>query len=91
MSEAPFNEEGQVQIRTSPSHADLVEIEEIQREVWGPDDIVPAAHLRAVARKIGVPRVPRKRVVGFSYGFLAAPHGHGMTGMGLHRIWWPFV
>lgn len=86
MSEAPFNEEGQVQIRTSPSHADLVEIEEIQREVWGPDDIVPAAHLRAVVHAGGQVATAflGKRVVGFSYGFLAAPHGHGMTGMGLH-------
>ncbi len=74
------------EIRTALGHQDLVEIEKIQREIWGPDDVVPAAHLRAVEHAGGQLAAAFRddQIVGFSYGFLAAPHGRGMSGAGLH-------
>lgn len=74
------------EIRGGLTHADLVEIEAIQREVWGPDDIVPAPHLRAVEHSGGqlAAAFEEGRMIGFSYGFLAVPHGRGMEGPGLH-------
>src|SRR5690554_1769894 len=74
------------EIRTGLSHEDLLEIEQIQREIWGPDDVVPVPHLRAVEHAGGLVAAAFRgeRVVGFSYGFLAAPHGRGMAGAGLH-------
>jgi predicted GNAT superfamily acetyltransferase len=74
------------EIRTGLSHEDLLQIEQIQREIWGPDDVVPAPHLRAVEHAGGLVAAAFRgeRVVGFSYGFLAAPHGRGMYGAGLH-------
>lgn len=74
------------ELRTGLEHADLVEIEKIQREVWGPDDMVPAAHLRAVEHAGGqlAAAFDGERMIGFAYGFLAAPHGRAMEGPGLH-------
>lgn len=74
------------EIRSGLTHVDLVEIEAIQREVWGPDDIVPAPHLRAVEHSGGqlAAAFEEGRMIGFSYGFLAMPHGRGMEGPGLH-------
>lgn len=74
------------EIRSDLTHADLTQIEEIQREVWGPDDIVPAPHLRAVEHAGGLVAAAfeNDEMIGFSYAFLAAPHGRGMVGHGLH-------
>lgn len=74
------------EIRTVLDHHDLTEIEKIQREIWGPDDVVPAPQLRAVEHAGGqlAAAFEGGRMLGFSYGFLAAPHGRGMTGAGLH-------
>ena len=65
---------------------DLAEIERIQREIWGPDDVVPPPHLRAVEHSGGqlAAAYSDGRMIGFSYGFLAAAHGRGMQGYGLH-------
>ncbi|MFA5551268.1 MAG: hypothetical protein WDA03_06575 [Trueperaceae bacterium] len=86
MSDGPSVTLAGFDIRTGMSHDELSEIEQIQREVWGPDDIVPAPHLRAVEHSGGqVAAAFREgRMIGFSYGFLAAPHGAGMVGSGLH-------
>lgn len=86
MSEGITEEPGRIQIRGGLSHADLVSIEEIQRGIWGPDDVVPAAHIRAVEYSGGQVAAAflDDRILGFSYGFLAAPHGRGMSGNGLH-------
>lgn len=77
-----------VLIRELTSHDDLLEVEQIQREVWGMDDleIVPAAQVRAVLHAGGqlAGAFLGERMVGFSYGFLARPHGRGMHGLGLH-------
>lgn len=75
-------------IRELTSHEELLEVEQIQREVWGMDDleIVPAAQIRAVLHAGGqlAGAFLGERLVGFSYGFLARPHGRGMHGLGLH-------
>lgn len=74
------------EIRSGLTYADLVEIEAVQREVWGPDDIVPSSQLRAVEHAGGLVAAAFEgdRMIGFSYGFLARPHGRGMSGEGLH-------
>lgn len=74
------------ELRAELEHADLLEIEAIQREVWGPDDMVPAPHLRAVEHAGGQLAAAFRdgRMIGFAYGFLAAPHGRAMRGAGLH-------
>lgn len=74
------------EIRGGLGHADLVEIEAIQREVWGPDGNVPSAQLRAVEHAGGLVAgaFEGDRMIGFSYGFMARPHGRGMSGAGLH-------
>lgn len=74
------------QIRGGLTHDELNEIEDIQRQVWGPDDIVPSPHLRAVEHSGGqlAAAFLGDHMIGFSYGFLAAAHGRGMSGAGLH-------
>lgn len=79
---------GRLSVRGLEAHAELLELEELQREVWGLGDIevVPSAQIRAVLHGGG--RVAGAflddELVGFSYGFLARPHGRGMEGLGLH-------
>lgn len=76
------------EIRELAAHEELLEVERIQREVWGIADleIVGTAHLRAVQHAGGqlAGAFVGERMVGFSYGFLARPHGRGMKGLGLH-------
>lgn len=78
--------ERRFEIRSDLTQDDLVEIEAIQREIWGPDDVVPPPHLRAVEHSGGqiAAAYSDGRMIGFSYGFLAAAHGRGMEGYGLH-------
>lgn len=73
-------------ITSALSHTDLDEIETIQREIWGPDDVVPTTQLRATLHAGGqVAGAFRDgRMIGFSYGFLSKPHGRGAEGFGLH-------
>ena len=86
MSDVRTSDTRRFEIRTGLTHDDLVAIEEIQREIWGPDDIVPVPHLRAVEHSGGqvAAAFENDRMIGFSYGFLAVPHGRGMAGPGLH-------
>lgn len=75
-------------LRELTSHADLHEVERIQREVWGLDDleVVPNSQLRAALHAGGQlgGAFQEGVLVGFSYGFLASPHGRLMVGPGLH-------
>ncbi|MCW5818261.1 MAG: GNAT family N-acetyltransferase, partial [Trueperaceae bacterium] len=75
-------------LRELTSHADLHEVERIQREVWGLDDleVVPNSQLRAALHAGGQlgGAFLEDALVGFSYGFLASPHGRLMVGPGLH-------
>lgn len=86
MSAATPNIQPEFEIRTGLTHEDLTQIEDIQRTVWGPDDVVPSAQLRAVEHAGGQLSAAFRHghLIGFSYGFLATPHGRGMTGLGLH-------
>lgn len=75
-------------LRELASHSDLHEVERIQREVWGLDDleVVPNSQLRAALHaggQLGGAFIGEV-LVGFSYGFLASPHGRLMAGAGLH-------
>ncbi len=74
------------EIRSTLTHADLEEIEAIQREIWGPDDVVPTTQLRAAEHAGGqlAGAFRDGRMIGFSYGFLSKPHGRGAEGLGLH-------
>lgn len=82
----PIDAGSGLEIRSSLTPVDLLEIEAIQREVWGSDDVVPVTQLRAVAHAGGQLSAAyhRNRMVGFAYAFLAEPHGRGMSGPGLH-------
>ncbi len=79
---------GSVEVSPLSSHAELMEVERLQRDVWGLDDveIVPISQIRAVIHAGGqlAGAFVGDRLVGFSYGFLAQPHGRGMQGPGLH-------
>lgn len=77
---------GPFEIRHALTHTDLEEIEAIQREIWGPEDVVPTTQLRAVEHSGGqVAAAFREgRMIGFSYGFLSVPHSRGADGLGLH-------
>lgn len=75
-------------LRPLTTHEELREVEELQRVVWGMDDVelVPSAHLRAAVHAGGLltGAFVGDDLIGFSYGFLASEHGRGMSGMGLH-------
>ncbi len=77
-----------LQIKPLASHEELRQVEQIQRDVWGLDDleIVPSSHLRAALHAGGqlAGAFLSGALVGFSYGFVALPHGPGMRGPGLH-------
>ncbi len=77
-----------IDIRCLETYAELREVEEIQRQVWGmePVEIVPGAHLRAVEHAGGLIAGAFEDgvMIGFVYGFLAAPSGRGMSGLGMH-------
>ncbi len=77
-----------IEIRCLESYDELREVEDIQREVWQMDplEIVPGAQLRAVEHGGGLVAgaFADGEMVGFVYGFLAAPSGPGMHGPGMH-------
>lgn len=77
-----------IELRCLESYAELGEVEEIQRQVWGmePIEIVPGAQLRAVEHAGGLVAgaFADGEMIGFVYGFLAAPTGRGMRGPGMH-------
>lgn len=83
MSEYKFewNAEGRhLYIREPKSDVEYHEIEDIQREAWGFNDldIVPSAHIVAADHAGGVTlcAFEDERMIGFVYGFPAHEHGH---------------
>jgi predicted GNAT superfamily acetyltransferase len=53
-------------------------VEELQKEVWGPDDVVPLTHLVA-AKEVGgilIGAYDEDVLVGFVYGFVGREDGH---------------
>lgn len=75
-------------IRQPQSDAEYHEIEDIQREAWGFDDldVVPAAHLVASDHAGGVTlcAFEGERMTGFVYGFPA--HEHGQVSIHSHML-----
>ncbi len=69
-----------ITIRDLESIAELREVEQLQREVWGFEDldIVPSSHLRAVQKTGGVlvGAFEGEHMVGFVYGFIGWERGH---------------
>ncbi|MBW7917241.1 MAG: GNAT family N-acetyltransferase [Trueperaceae bacterium] len=84
----PTASAGTLEVRPLSSHEELLAVEQLQRDVWGLDEveIVPGSQIRAVIHAGGqlAGAFVDGRLVGFSYGFLAQPHGRGMRGPGLH-------
>jgi predicted GNAT superfamily acetyltransferase len=65
-------------IRSIETLADMRAVEELQREVWGPQEVVPLTHLIA-AREVGailVGAFDRDELVGFVYGFVGQERAH---------------
>lgn len=58
--------------------SEMQEVEELQREVWGPDDVVPMTHLRATTEVGGtlIGAFEGERLVAFVYGFIGQEQGH---------------
>ena len=77
-----------VEVRDIVTIDELRITEDIQREVWGLDDIdiVPAAQMKAAVHAGGQVSGAFEDgvMIGFAYGIVATPHGPGMTGIGLH-------
>lgn len=77
-----------VALRELHAMAELRHLEHLQREVWGVDDleIVPATVMSAAVHAGGLVSVAvhDDEIVGFTFAFVATPHGRGMTGTGLH-------
>ncbi len=77
-----------VELRELSTVAELRPVESLQRTVWGVEDleIVPATAMSAAAHAGGlvIGAFVGHELVGFAYGFVAAPHGRGMAGTGMH-------
>lgn len=77
-----------LELRELSSVAELRPVEQLQRAVWGVEDleIVPATAMSAATHAGGlvVGAFVAHEMVGFAYGFVATPHGRGMAGTGLH-------
>jgi predicted GNAT superfamily acetyltransferase len=60
--------------------AEMREVEELQKEVWGPEDVVPLTHLIA-AHEVGCSLIGAfdgAKLVGFVYGFIGLEGGHSI-------------
>src|SRR5215471_17833185 len=68
-----------ITIREIHDHAEMHDVEEVQKDVWGtPDlDVVPLTHLVATKEAGGVliGAFDGESLVGFVYGFPALEHG----------------
>ena len=67
---------------------DLIELERMQRAVWGPGDleIIPVSHLKAVMVSGGMilGAFDGPNILGFAYGFPSFPHEPFTSGFGMH-------
>ena len=58
--------------------AEMRAVEELQKEVWGPEDVVPLTHLIA-AHEVGCSLIGAfdgEKLIGFVYGFIGLEGGH---------------
>ena len=72
MMSSPNTPEPAIVIRDIETLAEMRAVEELQREVWGADDIVPLTHLVAAVEVGGilVGAFDQEGLVGFVYGFM---------------------
>jgi predicted GNAT superfamily acetyltransferase len=70
--------ESTIIIRSIDRISEMRKVEELQREVWGPDDVVPMTHLRATTEVGGIliGAFDEERLVAFVYGFIGQEQGH---------------
>lgn len=65
-------------IRSINLISEMRDVEELQKEVWGADDVVPLTHLVA-AKEVGAILIgafdEEKRLIGFVYGFIGQEEG----------------
>lgn len=77
-----------VELRELETVDELRLLEDLQRQVWGIEDVevVPATAMRAAVHAGGlvVAAFVGDEVVGFAFGFVSTPHGGGMSGVGMH-------
>jgi predicted GNAT superfamily acetyltransferase len=69
-----------ITIRSIELISEMRGVEELQREVWGPDDVVPLTHLVA-AKEVGAiltGAYDAEQLVGFVYGFIGQEGGHNV-------------
>jgi predicted GNAT superfamily acetyltransferase len=72
--------ESAIVIRNIETLAEMRAVEELQREVWGDEDVVPLTHLIA-AREVGgilVGAFDGEVMAGFVYGFIGQEGAHGV-------------
>lgn len=78
----------QITIAALSDISHLIELENMQRDVWGPGDleIIPVSHLRAVLVAGGMilGAFSGDQLLGFAYGFPAFAHEPYTNGFGIH-------
>ena len=69
-----------INIRDIESIQEMRDVEALQREVWGPGDVVPLTHLVATKESGGIliGAFDKDQVVGFAYGFIGHDKGQLM-------------
>ena len=71
--------ESMITIRSIDLISEMRDVEELQKEVWGADDVVPLTHLVA-ACEVGAILIGafdrEERLIGFVYGFIGQEEGH---------------
>lgn len=74
----PGASESTIIIRSIDRISEMREVEELQREVWGPDDVVPLTQLVATTEVGGIliGAFDEARLVAFVYGFIGQEQGH---------------
>ena len=65
-------------IRSIHLLSEMRAVEELQKEVWGPEDVVPLTHLAATIEVGGqlIGAFDREQLIGFVYGFIGQEGGH---------------
>lgn len=74
----PGASEQTIIIRRIEGIAEMREAEELQKEVWGPEDVVPSTHFIAATEVGGIliGAFDGARLVAFVYGFIGREQGH---------------
>lgn len=74
----PEASESTIIIRSITLISEMRDVEALQREVWGPDDVVPLTHLVATTEVGGtlIGAFDEARLVAFVYGFIGQEQGH---------------